>query len=140
VKESLRIRPPIFLVARLTELDDYLGDYFIPKGTHIFVQMNNVHNYADVWKNAAVFDPDRWIENENENEDNENQKMWIPFLLGSRNCIGSRFALLEIKAILCTLIQKYEFWLPPDHPKVKAGLHIASKLTPYLKVRIESRK
>eukprot|EP01112_Ceratiomyxa_fruticulosa_P019171 TRINITY_DN622_c0_g5_i1.p1 TRINITY_DN622_c0_g5~~TRINITY_DN622_c0_g5_i1.p1 ORF type:complete len:486 (+),score=83.70 TRINITY_DN622_c0_g5_i1:154-1611(+) len=140
VKESLRVRPPVGSIIRMTEQDDYLGEYFIPKGTRVFVHMNLIHNFPDFWKHPQEFNPDRWSENENEEENENNQKMLIPFILGVRSCIGSRFALFEIKAILCVLVQTYRFWMSPDHPTVKRGFGITSKLVPYLKVKIEKRK
>eukprot|EP01113_Clastostelium_recurvatum_P004835 TRINITY_DN1213_c0_g1_i4.p1 TRINITY_DN1213_c0_g1~~TRINITY_DN1213_c0_g1_i4.p1 ORF type:complete len:548 (+),score=106.50 TRINITY_DN1213_c0_g1_i4:82-1725(+) len=42
---------------------------------------------------------------------------YMPFMMGSRNCIGNRLALLEMKSIVTFLVRRYEFSLPEGHPK-----------------------
>ena len=37
----------------------------------------------------------------------------MPFSVGPRICIGYRFALMEIKVVLATLIQKFSFSMIP---------------------------
>ena len=39
---------------------------------------------------------------------------YMPFGAGPRNCIGSRFALMEAKMCLMTLLRKYKFERAPD--------------------------
>lgn len=51
------------------------------------------------------FDPDRFSD---ENKDNIVPGTYMPFGTGPRNCIGSRFALMEIKAFFVYLLQSFE--------------------------------
>ena len=34
----------------------------------------------------------------------------MPFGMGPRNCVGMRFALEEIKIVLCTIIRQFRFF------------------------------
>jgi cytochrome P450 len=45
----------------------------------------------------------------NSERDCRNLEAFMPFRVGPRTCLGSRFALLTVKVILVALLRKYEF-------------------------------
>ena len=53
-----------------------------------------------------MFDPDRFLPEEVENR---STFLYMPFGLDPRQCIGTRMALLELKIILATVLQKINF-------------------------------
>lgn len=55
--------------------------------------------------NPMKFDPERF---NNDNKKNINQYAYTPFGSGLRNCIGSRFALLEIKVFFFYVLKSFE--------------------------------
>lgn len=59
---------------------------------------------------------DFWPERFDSNSDGQKPHTfaYVPFSAGSRNCIGQRFAVLEMKAIISKLLRNFEFRLADD--------------------------
>ncbi|XP_045477863.1 cytochrome P450 9e2-like [Harmonia axyridis] len=77
----------------------------LSKGCFITIPVIGIHYDPQFFENPEVFDPERF------NDENKKKIVpgsFIPFGSGPRNCIGSRFALLEIKAVIAQLLNKYE--------------------------------
>lgn len=55
------------------------------------------------------FHPERWA-----NAMNNNPFAYIPFSAGPRNCIGQKFATLEIKSIVSKILRHYHLKLAKD--------------------------
>jgi len=51
-----------------------------------------------------AFKPERFLP---EKKDNMNQYIFLSFVVGPRNCIGMRFALLEAKLVMTKIIQNF---------------------------------
>ena len=67
-------------------------------------------------QNGDSFIPERF---EVGSEDEETLKQtFFPFGLGKRNCIGMNLAQMEIKLILATLFQKYDFEFKSDKENI----------------------
>jgi len=112
IKESLRMYPPAPGVDRETTEDIEYNGYKVPKGTVIGVSIFHAHYLPEYWPNPNVFNPDRW-----ESEADQNPgitQAYMPFSVGSRNCIGRVFAEFEAKVVLAKLIQNFEMKLLPD--------------------------
>lgn len=60
-KESLRYIPSIPMTVRMSREDDYMGGYFIPKGTTVYLMANAINRLESYWgPTANQFDPNRW--------------------------------------------------------------------------------
>ncbi|UJR23769.1 hypothetical protein I4U23_026745 [Adineta vaga] len=94
ISETLRMYPPIFRFERVASADYHLGDYHIPKGMIISVPVYPIHHNADVWTEPEKFIPERFSPAE---KAKRHPMAYLPFGDGPRNCLGMRFALLEIK-------------------------------------------
>ncbi|KAI9339062.1 cytochrome P450 [Obelidium mucronatum] len=109
VQESLRLIPPAPWLIRVSVEDDELDGFFIPKGTKVHVSPHLLHRMEEYWGiDALEYNPDRW----RKTSAAPSQKQFcafFPFSAGPRSCIGSRFAILELKAILAVLIREFEF-------------------------------
>ncbi|RLU15861.1 hypothetical protein DMN91_011617 [Ooceraea biroi] len=91
----------------------FLETYLVPAGTEVYVDIIHLHKNPDFWPNPEVFDPDRFLP---EHVQNRHPFAYIPFSAGSRNCIGQRFAMMELKTVIGTLV--HNFYLEPlDHLK-----------------------
>ncbi|XP_032682980.1 cytochrome P450 4C1-like [Odontomachus brunneus] len=109
LKESLRLYPSVFFITRVTAENVQLRDsYVIPRGTMTNLNIFHVHRDPNFWPNPDVFDPDRFLP---EKIQKRHPYSYLPFSAGPRNCIGQRFAMLELKAIIAYLV--HNFYLEP---------------------------
>ncbi|KAI7815406.1 cytochrome p450 [Rhyzopertha dominica] len=77
----------------------------IPKGTMVAIPIAGIHYDPKYFPEPDKFDPERFSD---ENKANIVPGSYMPFGIGPRNCIGSRFALLEIKVLFYHLLCKFE--------------------------------
>uniref|UniRef100_A0A8D8PE48 Cytochrome P450 9e2 n=1 Tax=Culex pipiens TaxID=7175 RepID=A0A8D8PE48_CULPI len=109
LSESLRMWPPAPAVDRYCVKDYVLDDgkglkFTIEKGAGIWLPIHGIHHDPRFYKNPKKFDPERF----NEKRRLEIQPgTYMPFGIGSRNCIGSRFALMEVKCIMYYLLLNF---------------------------------
>ncbi|TYJ59119.1 hypothetical protein B9479_000108 [Cryptococcus floricola] len=95
----------------------------INKGTMVFIPIANVNCSEAIWgPNASKFDPTRFLSSSAEVKPTHVPGVWgnlLTFLGGTRNCIGYRFALAEMKAILFVLMKNFEFQELKSKPEVE---------------------
>jgi cytochrome P450 family 135 len=101
VHETLRLRPPIPLVARRVVGQPWpLGSFEIPVGVMVAPCIYLVHRRMDLYgPDPYAFRPGRFLERAPETYS------WLPFGGGMRRCIGASFAQLEMATILRTVAQ-----------------------------------
>lgn len=105
IKESLRMWPSIPFVARQMTEDIVVGNkYLVPKGSTCMIFTHALHNNPKYYPKPEIFDPDRFLP---ENSIARHPFAYIPFSAGPRNCIGQKFAQLEVKVILAKVIRNY---------------------------------
>lgn len=133
IKESLRMWPSIPFVARQMTEDLLVGKWFllsllwkfllnirsiisncikklpgeqylIPEGATCVIFTHALHNNPKYYPKPEVFDPDRFLP---ENTIKRHPFAYIPFSAGPRNCIGQKFAQMEVKVILAKIIRNY---------------------------------
>merc|ERR1712083_436829 len=75
----------------------------------IFLFPNIVQSDPARVQDAAAFRPDRWLE-----QASEAKSSYFPFSMGSRNCVGERLALAEIRVALAMLLAEFQFQMK-DH-------------------------
>lgn len=105
-QETLRLHPPLWLIARRAEEDIILPDGFsIPRRSLIGLSPYMVHRRTESWPEPDVFDPTRFtraIE----------QGSYIPFGMGQRICIGKPLAMMEGPRILDKVNQRVNIYIP----------------------------
>ncbi|XP_037039470.1 probable cytochrome P450 9f2 [Bradysia coprophila] len=122
VCETLRLWPPAPAVDRLC-VKDYEIQYddtkfMMEKGKNFYIPIYGIHHDERYFENAEKFDPERFSE---ENRRNIDPDTYIPFGLGPRNCIGSRFALMELKTIIYYLLLNFDF-VPTEKTQIPLKL------------------
>lgn len=68
-----------------------------------------------VWENAKDFIPERF---DLDNLSKLNPFAYLPFSAGPRNCIGQKFAVLEMKSTIVKVLERFELFLDPDYELV----------------------
>ena len=114
LKETLRLHPPLILLLRVAKEDIDFGDYRIPAGAMVGATPKVSNRLPDSFPEPERFDPGRYIDPRQ--EDTFNRWTWIPFGAGRHRCVGSAFAMMQLKAIFSVILRDYEFEMvqPPE--------------------------
>uniref|UniRef100_A0A1B6CLP6 Cytochrome P450 n=1 Tax=Clastoptera arizonana TaxID=38151 RepID=A0A1B6CLP6_9HEMI len=104
IKESLRLYPSVPFFHRCLRNDMKFGEYLIPAGVDVFVSAYHVHRSPEYYENPEEFNPDNFLP---ECIKNRPAFSYIPFSAGPRNCIGQKFAMMEMKTILAKTLLSF---------------------------------
>lgn len=116
LKESLRIRPVVFNVARGIHRPVELAGYSLPAGITVAPAIGLVHACPESYPEPTRFEPERFISTP------VSPSTWIPFGGGNRRCPGAAFAMFEMRIVLRELLCRVDFNLIADggeHQRVK---------------------
>ncbi|KAG5886304.1 hypothetical protein JTB14_003460 [Gonioctena quinquepunctata] len=114
IKECLRLYPSVPFVGRVCgeEFKTHSG-YTIPKNALLNVYIFDLHRSPQIWEDPEKFDPDRFLP---DNIAKRHPFAYLPFSAGPRNCIGQRFAMLELKTAIVGILRKFKLE-PVDKPE-----------------------
>ncbi|KAH9854395.1 PAH-inducible cytochrome P450 monooxygenase PC-PAH 1 [Lenzites betulinus] len=134
MKEVLRLHPIVYGLVRESTRDDVLplstpitsttGEVMdeipIPKGTTCAISIWAYNRLPQVWgPDADEFNPHRWIEHEKMGQTYIGvTSNLMTFSAGLQACIGWRFSIIEMQAILVELIEQFEFTIPESKPTI----------------------
>lgn len=128
IKENMRMFPPlIFVPAKRTTEDTQIGDYFIPKGHLVNINIFEIHHSKEIYGDPDTFRPNRWRKEESKNFPHGS---WLPFSLGKRICIGQDFSLMEQRIFLTEFLLNYKVSKVNSSDKVKVSPSSALFQTP----------
>nr|WKF18920.1 cytochrome P450 [Tuta absoluta] len=102
IKEILRLYPSVPFIAREITEDFMMGDVFVRKGTEIGIHIYDLHRRPDQFPDPEAFIPERFLQGVH-----RHPYAYVPFSAGSRNCIGQRFAMMEMKSMLCEVCRNF---------------------------------
>ncbi|KII88389.1 hypothetical protein PLICRDRAFT_54227 [Plicaturopsis crispa FD-325 SS-3] len=118
INEALRLLPPIpggvqRWVPRGTG-GKMIGSHFASEGTNLFVHFWSLHRNPDNFSRPDEFIPDRWLAVQDRSEKFahdlgiHNAAAFVPFSAGPAGCAGKNLALMEIRSIVCFIMQKFD--------------------------------
>ncbi|KAL2786718.1 cytochrome P450 [Aspergillus keveii] len=107
IEEGLRIFLPIPTGPPRVSPGEYVEGCFVPSATVVKVSPWAATHYNANFHQPYDFIPERWLDPECRDDKPASQ----PFLLGSRGCLGSNLAQLELRLILAKLLWEFDFVL-----------------------------
>ncbi|MDJ0424012.1 MULTISPECIES: cytochrome P450 [Dietzia] len=110
MKESLRLHPPVPVMARKTVKDTEILGVEIPAGRLTSIMPLYSHHMPEYWTDPEIFDPERF--SDERREDKSHRFAWEPFGGGVHKCLGIIFANLESKLVLSALLRHFEWSVP----------------------------
>uniref|UniRef100_A0A8C1U2C9 aromatase n=1 Tax=Cyprinus carpio TaxID=7962 RepID=A0A8C1U2C9_CYPCA len=105
IKESLRIFPSVPLFARSICETCQINGFKVPKGVNAVIIPYALHRDPRYFPEPEEFRPERFLP---ENSKGRPPYAYIPFSAGPRNCIGQRFAMMEEKVVLATILRHFD--------------------------------
>lgn len=133
IKETMRLYPPVPAVGRYTTKDLQIGKQTIPANTSIYLVFYFAHRDPKHFPDPLSFKPERFL------DDNEGRQTftYLPFSAGPKNCIGQKFAMLEMKALISKVLRYYE--LLPKGPEIKPMMNFILRSTTGMCVGLKPR-
>ncbi|EMD35307.1 hypothetical protein CERSUDRAFT_116112 [Gelatoporia subvermispora B] len=140
MKESIRLHPIVHTLARIAGREDVvplsqpaistkgelISEIPISAGQDILISVCGYNRLKEVWgEDADEFNPTRFLTPKEGQVTVGVFANVLSFSGGLRGCIGWRFSILEMQAILVELLENFEFAVPDDKPEIQrvpAGL------------------
>jgi cytochrome P450 len=113
VKESMRLYPPAYAMARMARQDCEIAGYRVHAGSSLVMSQWVMHRDPRYYQEPETFNPDRWA---GDLAKRLPKFAYFPFGGGPRLCIGAPFAMMETVLLLATIAQRYRLSLAPGHP------------------------
>jgi cytochrome P450 len=104
IKESLRMYPPAWSLARTVVSDFDIGGYTIPSGANVVLSQWVMHRDPRFFVDPESFNPERW---RGDAQSKLPRFAYFPFGGGPRQCIGASFAMMEAVLLLATIARKF---------------------------------
>jgi len=123
LKETLRIRPlSAFNGVRLVKRPFPIGGYELPAGVILVNCAYLLHRRPDIYQEPERFWPERFL------NVRPGVYQWTPFGGGIRRCVGSSFAMQEMKAVVATVLRKVKLTaVNPGAGAERQGFFLAPK-------------
>jgi cytochrome P450 len=103
-QETLRLHPiAINAFPRVVKQPITLAGYTLDPGSILIPSIYLAHQRSSVYPEPKQFKPERFLERQ------FSPYEYLPFGGGDRRCIGSAFALFEMKLVLATLLSQVQF-------------------------------
>lgn len=119
IKESLRLYPPSYALARDCVQADEIKGIKINRGDSIFISLFALHRHPKFWERPNEFIPERFAP---ENEAKIHQNTYHPYGLGKHHCIGRYFASPMLVLTIAAFCRRFDFELLDKREKMPLSL------------------
>jgi len=138
IKEVLRMFPTVPMISREVTQTHTNGicPRFAEEDTFgIAINMFGLHYNPRGWSRPHEFLPERWLDPMVDAQRDPKQRVYCPFAIGKRQCLGRQFAYVEMLTVISMLLRKYRLIpVPGAKPNVIEG---GTLLIHGLRIRLE---
>lgn len=110
-QETLRLYPPVYVIARRAARPSTVEGTAIPAGSIVMIPTWVLHRNPRWWDRPETFDPRRFLDGPE-----PDRFVYLPFGAGPRICIGAQLALAEATLVLARLMREFRLTLDGDRP------------------------
>ncbi len=136
IRESMRLYPPAYAMARVALKDCEIAGYRVPRGASVVMSQWIMHRDPRFFERPEEFDPGRWTEEFMKRLPNF---AYFPFGGGPRVCIGASFAMEEAMLLLTMILRKFRLRLCSEE-KVEPLAALTLRPAPGLKMKLQRRE
>src|SRR5262249_23834701 len=144
LEEVMRLYPPVPVLSREAEREQFFAGRRIRKGSVIIVSPWLLHRHRKLWSRPDHFIPDRFLPGRPEPV---SKFTYIPFSVGPRVCAGMAFGLTETILCVATLAQRFKLRMKPGHQvevkcriTLRPGENLPMQIIPRMSAETESRR
>lgn len=120
----------LFSLSQVLEDDVFPDGTKVRKGARVLYSIYSMARVEEIWgKDCREFRPERWL------KDgmfvSENQFKYTVFNAGPRLCIGKKFAYMQMKMVVASMLMRYRVEVVKGHevaPKVTTTLYMKNGL------------
>jgi len=99
INETLRVRPVTMDIARTTSRESEIGGHLLPVGTMVALSLSLLHSSPAIYTDPGSFIPERFL------DVTPAPYHFLPFGGGTHRCLGASFAMMEMTAILRSILR-----------------------------------
>eukprot|EP00092_Neocalanus_flemingeri_P012801 GFUD01013793.1.p1 GENE.GFUD01013793.1~~GFUD01013793.1.p1 ORF type:complete len:512 (+),score=129.68 GFUD01013793.1:190-1725(+) len=104
IKEALRLYQSVPIMSRVLGEDVEIEGHLIPANTNVILLNFLLHRDPIAFPNPDSFDPERFSM---DNPQKRHPYSYVPFSAGPRNCIGQKFAMMEEKVLVSSILRRF---------------------------------
>lgn len=107
INETLRLYPPVWIISRMAIQEDVICGVRVPREATCLICPYARQHDDRIWAEPFTFSPERFLVAVTPVDDYD----FFPFGLGSRRCLGEKFAVIEATMALRALCSRFEIEL-----------------------------
>ncbi len=118
VDETMRLYPPVFLIARAAAGPDTVAGRPVKNKDVILIAPWLLHRHEKLWRDPNAFIPSRFMPG----APPADRFAYLPFGVGARVCIGAHFAPVEATLALAKIVGAFRIELLDQKPVIPVGV------------------
>jgi len=137
IKETLRLHAILNGIGREVKEGTVLGGKVFPECA-LAIDVRALNHFEKNWENPLTFIPERFEDFESRQK--EKAFKFIPFSAGPRNCIGQRFAMMELRIALFQIVKRFEIISLQKESEIKQTFTAINTSTNGLMIKVTLRE